>query len=517
MSLLLWLGVWLAAAVALAEERRYAVVVGNNQGDAAEQRLRFAERDAERVAEVLRTLGGIQTTDLVLLKGGDAQEVRSALAQLAQRIAQDRAAGQDGSRLFFYYSGHADANDLHLGGSRLPLAELKRTIEDSPADVRLVVVDACRAGELTRLKGGVPVAPFVIAIDEGAAWEGTAIITSAAQGEDAQESDRLEGGVFTHHVLAGLQGAADTSGDGRVTLQEAYNYSNEQTKMTTSRAPVMQHPAFRNNLRGQGELFLTALEGARRTGLLALTEPGEYVVFDPKGSDLFAEFEVPAGARVALPAGRYLVRRRTPDHIYQTSIEITEGRITALQAEEMQTLAYGQAARRGYSDEDQSALAVLSGASAATPLRYGFSTTPSAFVGLRLERPELSLQVRARYSLTGYDNEILSARVQGAGLDAGAFKLFDPTPFLAAGLGVRGGVERLSQQFTTAGSAPDIVSWAGHIGIVPRAELKLGARWSLGLEGGASTWFLPADDDSPRPVDAEFVLYGGLDLSFFLF
>ena len=28
------------------------------------------------------------------------------------------------------------------------------------------------------------------------------------------ESDRLEGGVFTHHFLAGLVGAADTSGEG---------------------------------------------------------------------------------------------------------------------------------------------------------------------------------------------------------------------------------------------------------------------------------------------------------------
>ena len=114
-------GVLLAASsTALAEPNRFAVIIGANAGDAEEPTLRFAESDADRVAGVLRTLGGFQPENVVTLNDLRAAEVRRALISLNARV---RALSGD-SLMVVYYSGHADADALHLAGTHLPMAEV---------------------------------------------------------------------------------------------------------------------------------------------------------------------------------------------------------------------------------------------------------------------------------------------------------------------------------------------------------------------------------------------------------
>jgi len=101
--------------------------------------------------------------------------------------------------LFVYFSGHADVSSLHLGDSRLSFQRLKELAAGVGADVNVLVVDACRSGGLTRVKGATPAEPFEIKAEDRLDSLGLAIITSSAAGEDAQESERLSGGIFTHH------------------------------------------------------------------------------------------------------------------------------------------------------------------------------------------------------------------------------------------------------------------------------------------------------------------------------
>jgi hypothetical protein len=49
--------VLLCASRASAAVRRYAVIVGNDRGDASDVGLRYAETDAQRVYDVLKDLG----------------------------------------------------------------------------------------------------------------------------------------------------------------------------------------------------------------------------------------------------------------------------------------------------------------------------------------------------------------------------------------------------------------------------------------------------------------------------
>ena len=64
---------------------------------------------------------------------------------------------------------------------------------------------------------------FVVDLDQGQRIEGDVYITSTGPNEPAQEWEALGGGLFTHHLLSGLRGAADRDTDGRVTLFEAYS------------------------------------------------------------------------------------------------------------------------------------------------------------------------------------------------------------------------------------------------------------------------------------------------------
>ena len=80
------------------------------------------------------------------MRGGGASDFRDALFVLDARIR--REAGE--TLLFVYYSGHADAGDLHLGATSLPLHELRALLEGSAAGSRVLVLDACRSGALTQ-------------------------------------------------------------------------------------------------------------------------------------------------------------------------------------------------------------------------------------------------------------------------------------------------------------------------------------------------------------------------------
>src|SRR5262245_12086606 len=116
-----------AVGSARADTERYAVVVGHNTGAAEEQTLRYAESDAQRFADLLTDTAGVANENLVVLRGRPADQIRRAIIATNERIRTGARSGTD-SVLFVYYSGHGDADALHLGDTRLPLRELESLV-----------------------------------------------------------------------------------------------------------------------------------------------------------------------------------------------------------------------------------------------------------------------------------------------------------------------------------------------------------------------------------------------------
>ena len=174
---------WLSPTVARAHVERFAVLIGNNHGEDHETPLRYAESDAVRMHEVLRDLGGFEPVNMVLLKNESAETARKTLIAINDRIRSAVALPNTQAVLLVYYSGHADEDSLHLGETRLAIHELAQLARGSSANFRLVVLDSCRSGALTRVKGAKVKAPFALP-DEQVPSDGLAFLTASAESED---------------------------------------------------------------------------------------------------------------------------------------------------------------------------------------------------------------------------------------------------------------------------------------------------------------------------------------------
>ncbi|MDR1058324.1 MAG: caspase family protein, partial [Treponema sp.] len=256
--LLCW-GVILMAfgASGTAATRRFGIFVGSNEGGWGRITLRYAVSDARALSRVFTEMGGIDPADSVLLVEPNKGELKRHIGALRERVMGVREAHKR-TEIVFYYSGHSDEEGLLLGRERCGYRELREEINSIPSDMRIVILDSCSSGAFTRAKGGVKAQPFLF--DNSMSAEGYAFLTSSSATEASQESDALGGSYFTHNLLAGLRGAADTVGDGRITLNELYRYAYAETLARTEMSRYgPQHPSYDMRMSGTGDMVLTDL------------------------------------------------------------------------------------------------------------------------------------------------------------------------------------------------------------------------------------------------------------------
>jgi len=480
----------LALLVALAPSAAaevHLVAIGNNTGLSGEVQLRYAEDDAVGFATVMQQLGDVSGERATTLLGRDAAAVRAALLKANTRL-RDASAG---SVLVVYYSGHADARGLHLGpGATLPYDELRGLVEASPAAMRLLVIDSCRSGGATRVKGITPAPLFELTRPEGAAPpEGLAIITSSAAGEDSHESDRLRSSFFSHHLFTGLRGAADADRDDRVSLSEAYDYAYQQTLRSSGQTTQLQHPTYAWDMKGRSELVLTWLSSRRGGGRLTLGTPGTYLVMEGgEAGPVVAELVVPTGgATLVLPARRYLVQRREASAYHEYEITVGRGQASSLPREPDRTVAYARLLRKGAGDRSLvHGLYALGGVRGAIVDGQGVGGQAIVGYGADLSWMTLGLRVRLgvpqRYDVDA-DTAISQTEV-GVGLTAVRYVDVEG---VSVGLGLLFEAGWLAQSFETTGSAPDRTAFLAGVGALFSVEIDLTPAIALHVEGGPIT------------------------------
>jgi hypothetical protein len=181
--------------------RRLALLVGVNDGGSGRLRLRYATTDAQSFSQVLGELGGVAPADRLLLLETGRAGLLEGFSRLGHLVESSRASGASRVEVLLYYSGHSDEEGLLLKGERLTYGELRRALEGVRADVRIAVLDSCASGAFARRKGGSPRPAFLV--DAGNRVSGQAILTSSGEDEASQESDRVGGSFFTHHLVSG--------------------------------------------------------------------------------------------------------------------------------------------------------------------------------------------------------------------------------------------------------------------------------------------------------------------------
>jgi len=334
---------------------RFLLVVGANNGGHDRVKLSYARTDAESMARVLRQLGGVHSGDSTVLLDPSVDELRNAFGEVSKRVTGASAAGER-TEMMFYFSGHSDEQGLLLAGRRLTYREVREALDLVPADVRIAVLDSCASGALTRLKGGTWRAPFQV--DTSASVKGQAFLTSSSANEAAQESDAIGGSFFTHYMVSGLRGAADMSRDGRVTLNEAYQYAFSETlARTEATRGGAQHPSYDFQLTGSGDVVLTDLHGTSAMLDIPKEVDGRLFVRDAEGH-LVAEVNKASGAalRLGLEPGEYTVTWQRKAELRRGSFTLQDGKVTVLEVSLLTIVASEATALRGDSLEPASLL-----------------------------------------------------------------------------------------------------------------------------------------------------------------
>jgi hypothetical protein len=327
----------------MAESGRWAIVAGNNHGGGRRLPLRYAEEDARRLARVLSELGYFPVGQVRLLLDASPREMLDAVRQAAP-------AGGRAELLVVFYSGHADGESLLMGERRLGMAELKAAVAQAPADVALVILDACNAGAAVQTKGGRS-APSFIRFTDARRTRGRAILTSASASELAQESDDIGSSFFTHYLVSGLRGDADRSGDRRVSLDELYRYVYDRTvHRTANTLPGVQHPSYSYDLKGEGSVVLTDLNSKSNGIVLPKEAQGSYLIFDRDRRTVVAELSKQAGTRQLIPLspGGYSLKKRLEDKLLVAEVEVKAGRMVEVPDGAMESAEFEHPTAKGW-------------------------------------------------------------------------------------------------------------------------------------------------------------------------
>lgn len=297
--------------------KRYAILVGANNGGDERAILRYAETDAKMIASVFSDIGGIENSNSILLLNPTKDSLIRSFKKLSNFITKIESEAR--TEVVFYYSGHSDEEGLLIRDDHLSYKDLKRYLDNTNADVKIGILDSCSSGAFTRLKGGRHNAPFLV--DESIKTEGHAYITSAAEDEAAQESNRLQASFFTHYLVSALRGAADTSADGKVSLHEAYSYaSNETLARTESTQAGAQHASYDFRLSGSGDLVLTDLRDAESHLVLVENDFGRFFIRDSQ-DNLISEVNKRYGSplKISVPASKYTIIKEV-DGLYSKQV-----------------------------------------------------------------------------------------------------------------------------------------------------------------------------------------------------
>jgi hypothetical protein len=338
-----------AGYVEAAPVQRFMLVIGANSAGADRPKLRYAVSDAERFARVLVELGGVTRANEIVLRQPTLQELIAALDQLHARVRDVRRESNPPGRteVLVYYSGHADEQGLLIGDDRYSYRALRTRLDQIPADVRISVLDACASGAFTRIKSGRPRPAFLV--DQSADMRGHAFLTSSAATEAAQESDRIRASYFTHYLVSGFRGAADLSGDGKVTLNEAYQFAFQETlgrTVDTKSGP--QHPSYDISLSGTGEVVMTDVRQTSATLVLPSDLEGRFFVRNA-AQELIVELYKPPGRPVELGVepGTYEVRAEIRKSSLVAKANVPDGSTFVLEPRQFGPAAVEATRRRG--------------------------------------------------------------------------------------------------------------------------------------------------------------------------
>ena len=314
--------------------RKMALLIGiDHFDDPRFPPLRYATKDAQGLAQA------IEGFDEVRVLSEPAQTNRAAILQAISDLGMHASDARD--TVLIYFSTHGSLGQRpgqkiarYLVGSdtRLDLVAetgisvdaLIKTAESLRARRVALILATCHSGggksqisdtlasALERHK-----APPLLLSERS---EAIVLLTAAAFGETARESDELHHDVYTHFFLQGLRDG-DRDGNGAVTVTEAHDFAREKTYEFTHGA---QRPTAESSILGSDPIVLRGAPTHRgKPVLYSYTPSSEGVAVLVDGT---AKGSLPGG--IALDPGRHQLELRDAHSgasLYRGAINVHAG------------------------------------------------------------------------------------------------------------------------------------------------------------------------------------------------
>jgi hypothetical protein len=254
---------------------RWAVVIGIGHYDRpAIPGLQYSVADADAFYEILIGKANFKKENVILLT--DKTEKRPTLRNIKWALGTFLArSAQKDDLVIIYYAGHgapevdprgaesdglakylvpSDADPDDLYSTALPMDEVQTIFGRIESDQVVVFLDACYSGAA----GGRTFASRRtrasrlddVFLDRITHSKGRVIVTASQASEVSIELPELGHGIFTYYLVQGLRGAADLDRDGIVSLQELYQYLEQEVSRKSRSVGGNQHPVMKGEMEG---------------------------------------------------------------------------------------------------------------------------------------------------------------------------------------------------------------------------------------------------------------------------
>jgi uncharacterized caspase-like protein len=253
----------------------WAVIIGVGRYQSTDiPSLRYTVADAESLYQILVGQGGFRKEHVLLItdkteKTPTLRNIKWALGTFLARSAKkddtviiffaghgapetdQRGVERDGLAKYLIPSD-ADPDDLY--STALPMDEMQTIFGRVEAERMVVFLDACYSGAAggrtfssKKTRAANLDDQFLERLTRS---KGRAIITASRPSEVSIELPELGHGIFTYYLVQGLKGAADLNKDGIITVQELYEYVEQQVSVKSRSVGGNQHPVMKGEMEG---------------------------------------------------------------------------------------------------------------------------------------------------------------------------------------------------------------------------------------------------------------------------
>ena len=227
---------------------KYALIIGNTEyTDLGLRQLNAPSRDAEDFSRVLKDKNLCEFDDVRVL----LNQVSSAIIEAIDEFFDQK---RPDDLLVLYFSGHGVRDELgslylavkntirsRLRSTAIKSDYIRESMDQSRSKRQVLILDCCNSGAFPQ--GTKAELGGTMGMTQAFQGYGRLVLTASDATQFAWEGDKVIGktdnSLFTHFLVKGLEGEADSNSDGRITVDELYDYAYEQiSRVTPKQTPT---------------------------------------------------------------------------------------------------------------------------------------------------------------------------------------------------------------------------------------------------------------------------------------